>query len=579
MSFLDRFSLFQRKASSQALSGRMAVVHWDRDSVSYFVLTPNARQVKGSEIGTLRLTLESNESSDVSPDDPRTAKPLVALAEHFKDQKISVKGVVVLLSRPELDLLPLNLPPASSDELPSLVATEVEQQQGESPDPPIIDFYSPPVQPGIDSQSPGTQQVFAFALSQRQMAALHEQCTTAGFKLLAVGSRQLAPLRLLHESKIERESVVIAMHLFAGEAEIAICQGNVPVLLRTLRYSAEDPERVAEQIDTEAKRCLTLLPQELSERSVSWCIFETGDFARNVGAAIEQQEQVHVQWIAPYLGWNVIGPAASDGVHSAANSGAALDILGQSLPVNLLAPKKPPVPPNPWIRWGTLGGLSTAAAATVGYFLLTDVWDLQDQVKGLETNYRDESKVTAKYQEKSDQVATIEGWLTDQVDWVAELADLAGRLPDGQDATVRRLSGAVNAKGSGSIDLAMQVRSQEVISELENRIRGAKYTIVSKQITQNPDSQEYPWQFESHIEFPLTPPGLRRFRSATLPDEPKPKQRASKSEGEKNDKSPDSSPPTTSESSPSDMPQKEPEVAPPASNTPQSPSPVAEVPS
>lgn len=578
MSFLDRFSLFQRKASSQTLSGRVAVVHWDRDSVSYFVLTPNARNVKSSEIGTLRLAFESSENSEGNSDEPKASKPLVALADHFKEQKISVKGIVVLLSRPELDLLPLNLPPASAEELPSLVATEVEQQQGESPDPPVIDFYATPDVTSLNSEQQTTRQVFAFALSQPQLALLQGQCASAGFKLLAIGSRQLAPLRLLQEVRMERESVVIAMHLFAGEAEIAICQGNVPVLLRTLRYSAEDPERVAEQIDTEAKRCLTLLPPELSERSVSWCIFETGDFARNVGAAIEQQEQVHVQWIAPYLGWNVIGPTASDGVHSAANSGAALDIIGQSLPVNLLAPKKPPVPPNPWVRWGTLGGLSTAAAATVGYFLLTDVWDLQDQVRGLETNYRDESKVTAKYQEKSDQVATIEGWLTDQVDWVAELADLAGRLPDGQDATVRRLSGAVNAKGSGSIDLAMQVRSQEVISELENRIRGAKYTIVSKQITQNPDSQEYPWQFESHIEFPLTPPGLRRFRSATLPDDSKPKQRASKSEGEKNDKSPDSSP-TTSESSPSDMPQKEPEVAPPASNTPQSPSPAAEVPS
>jgi hypothetical protein len=522
MSFLDRFSLFQRKSSAQTLSGRLAVVHWDRDSVSYFVLTPNARQVKGSEIGTLRLAIESNESSEVSPDEPKTAKPLVALAEHFKEQKISVKGLVVLLSRPELDLLPLNLPPASPDELPSLVATEVEQQQGESPDPPVIDFYSPPTQPNSDSQSPGTQQVFAFALSQRQMAALHEQCSSAGFKLLAVGSRQLAPLRLLQESKVERNSVIIAMHLFAGEAEIAICHGNVPVLLRTLRYSTEDAERVAEQIDTEAKRCLTLLPPDLSEYPVSWCIFETGEFARNVGEAIEQQEQLHVQWIAPYLGWNVVGPAASEGVHSAANSGAALDISAQSLPVNLLAPKKPPVPPNPWVRWGTLAGLGTAAAATIGYFLLSDVWDLQDQVKGLEANHRDESKVTAKYQEKSDQVATIEGWLTDQVDWVAELADLAGRLPDGQDATVRRLSGAVNAKGSGSIDLAMQVRSQEVISELENRIRGAKYTIVSKQITQNPDSQEYPWQFESHIEFPLTPPALRRFHSMMPSEKSKP---------------------------------------------------------
>jgi hypothetical protein len=76
----------------------------------------------------------------------------------------------------------------------------------------------------------------------------------------------------------------------------------------------------------------------------------------------------------------------------------------------------------------------------------------------------------------------------------------------------------------------MQVRSQEIISDLENRIRGAKYTIISKQITQNPDSQEYPWQFESHIEFPLTAPGLRRFEAVEATEKAKPDKPAASTE-------------------------------------------------
>jgi len=166
------------------------------------------------------------------------------------------------------------------------------------------------------------------------------------------------------------------------------------------------------------------------------------------------------------------------------------------------------------IRWGALGGLGTAAALAGGYFLLSDVWELRDEVASLQSTLKDTVKVTSKYQEKSDQVALVESWLSDQVDWVAELSDLAARLPDGQDATVRRLTATVNAKGNGALDLSMQVKSQEIISELENRIRGAKYTIVSKQITQNADSQEYPWQFESHIEFPIQGPGLKRFAAS-----------------------------------------------------------------
>ena len=49
----------------------------------------------------------------------------------------------------------------------------------------------------------------------------------------------------------------------------------------------------------------------------------------------------------------------------------------------------------------------------------------------------------------------------------------------------------------------MQVAEQEFISQLESRIRSAKYSVTSKQISQNPDSSEYPWQFETRIAFPI----------------------------------------------------------------------------
>jgi hypothetical protein len=236
-------------------------------------------------------------------------------------------------------------------------------------------------------------------------------------------------------------------------------------------------------------------------------VYETGEFARQVAKSVEAQEPGKVRLLDPLTGWSLSGPSTS-----AATVGAALDLQQfQSLPVNLLAPKRAPAPPNPWLRWGGLGGLAAAAAVAGSVFMLQDVGELREQATAAQNELKDTVRVTSKYQEKSDQVAWVESWLGDQVDWVSELSDLASRLPDGKDATVRRLTATINAKGNGALDLSMQVKSQEIISELENRIRGAKYTIVSKQITQNADSQEYPWQFESHIEFPIQSPGLRRF--------------------------------------------------------------------
>ncbi|MFM8264197.1 MAG: hypothetical protein ACKN9S_18100 [Pirellula sp.] len=534
MKILDRFSFLSSKQAQPTLSGRLAIVHWDRDNLFYLVSSGANRSLKEGEHGVVSL-IPAEAAGDATGggsvgggiDESKRHLPLVALANHFQEHRINANRLVVLLSRPELDLLTLSLPPASVDELPTLVASEVEQQQGESNEPPSVDFYviqdtGIEVPPQDTSDAVAGKQVFAFAINQRYFDSLQSQCNESGFKLAAIGSRHLSPLSLLRQSGVPSKSVTISIHLLTGEAEVAICSGSEPLMLRSIRYSAEDPERVAEQIDTEANRCLTLLPQSLGELSANWIVYETGDFARQVAKAVEAQEPGKVRLIDPLSGWSgTTEPYLSNDLRSALGSvpttsaaavGAALDLLDkQSLPVNLLAPKRAPAPPNPWVRWGALGALGTAAAFAGGYFLLSDVWELQDEVGSLQSSLKDTAKVTSKFQEKSDQVALVESWLSDQVDWVSELSDLAARLPDGQDATVRRLTATVNAKGNGTLDLSMQVKSQEIISELENRIRGAKYTIVSKQITQNAESQEYPWQFESHIEFPIQGPGLKRF--------------------------------------------------------------------
>jgi hypothetical protein len=482
--------------------------------------------LKDGEYGVVSLIAGGESEQDAGGVDQESKRlmPLVALAGHFLEQGIQASRLVVLLSRPELDLLTLSLPPADLDELPTLVAAEVEQQQGESPEPPLIDFYV--IDDKQDPVPQSVKQVFAFALNPRYLENLQSQCVESGFKLAAIGSRHLAPLSLLKQYGLSDQSVTISIHLLTGEAEVAICRGSEPLMLRSIRYSEEDPERVAEQIDTEANRCLTLLPESLSDLPTTWIVYETGEFARQVFQAVQEQEPGKVRLLDPLAGWtgaqdpflspelrSVLGSVPTK---SAANVGAAWELQQkQNLSVNLLAPKRAPSPPNPWIRYGVLGGLGTAAMLAAGYFLMSDVWELQDEALSLQSTLKDTVKVTSKYQEKSDQVALVESWLADQVDWVAELSDLASRLPDGQDATVRRLTATINAKGNGALDLSMQVKSQEIISELENRIRGAKYTIVSKQITQNADSQEYPWQFESHIEFPIQSPGLKRFTASS----------------------------------------------------------------
>jgi hypothetical protein len=229
---------------------------------------------------------------------------------------------------------------------------------------------------------------------------------------------------------------------------------------------------------------------------------------------LNSHEHLTVSIVDPGEGWNDSSPVPPRAapIHGviAPNLGAAWDYFHKCLPVNLLHPKQPPKPVNPWVRRSAFGGLIAAAAAIAAYVMLSDISELKDEVAQRETEFSNTSKVTSKYQQKADKVQAVEDWLSNQTDWLAELNELSKRLPEGQNATVRRLTANLSGSG-GAIDLSVQVNQQEYISVLEDRLKSAKYSVLSRQISQSPETSDYPWHFETSIKFAANVPIDKRF--------------------------------------------------------------------
>lgn len=492
MNFIDTLTNLKNRLSRPNSAGPVAVVHWDRENIFYLIVKSRSMVLRDGDFGVVNHTGFSN--------------PFLALSKHFEERAIRAQRLVAILSRPELDLPTLNLPPAENDELPGLIASEVEQQLGETDEPPIVDFHV--IENPQADKSAGIQ-VLAFALPAKELHSLQKQVNLAKFRLSAICSRHMAPLGVLRRCNISEDRLAVVVHLYAGEVELALCRGTKPLLLRTIRTSNDESVRVAEQIWMETQRCLTLLSHETAEMKHSWYVFVSTQAAREVANALHELGKLEIETIDPLLGWDY-QPSQEVGDESipsatAANCGAAWDYLHNQLTINLLAPKQPPKPTNPMVRWAAMG---VAAASVLGlgiHFLLSDVEKLRDEAQALERDLEGERKVTTKVQEKADQVLAVEAWLSDSVDWLSELNDLSNRLPDGQDASVRRLTAVVNSKAV-TIDLSVQVVDQEFISRLESKIRSEKYSVASKQISQNAESTEYPWQFETRVSFAATPP-------------------------------------------------------------------------
>lgn len=527
---LERLLQFRQRTRRVSTNSRVAIVHWDQDTLDFLIVGPKSETIAPRDHGRLSWTAFDN--------------PLQALAEHWSGQADGPQRLIVLLSRPLLEQLSLTLPPSEASELPALVAAEVEQRLGEGDTPPIVDFYAQPI--SQNPTQPSGQQVLAFALAAQDLERIQEWSQQAGLRLSAVCSRELSPLGILRRKHVAEDSLNISVHLVSGEAELAVCHGAEPIYLRLIRVAVDEPQRVAEQVWMETQRCLTILPAEFAELPQAWFVFTSCDAAWHVARSLEDRG-VAVQPVDPFFGWQAesltapsaadvgtssptsvqtatdvttadVTPAgdASEGIAaevpallsvqtSAANAGAAWEFLHGQLSINLLDPKRAPAPPNPLRRWGALAAAVVAMAGLGVYFLVSDIGKLRTEVAGLQSEVASEKQLTAKFQEKADQVAYVESWLSDQVDWLAELNELSGRLPTGEQATVRRLTASAAGK-TASVDISVQVAQQENIAQLENRIRSAKYQATSQRISQNADSSEYPWQFETHVTFPVEPP-------------------------------------------------------------------------
>ena len=516
-------SKFIRMPNRRSGVGPVAVIHWDRERLYYF-------------IGSMREPLTDNSTGtiELTPQD----KPITAFAGHLTQSNRKINQVLVLLSRPELDLSTLTLPEGDEKETSAMVASEIEQQYGDGHEPPTVDFaISSPVQEvGTNSE---VNNVLVFSAQPKYLQSLEDQATTSGLKLVGVGARHLGPLSLMKRHSVLKDGFAIAIQFYPGETEISMCHDAMPMLLRSIRNSTDDSERVAEQVAIEVERCLTLLPHHIATLPIQLAFFGDSPFATSVTAALNSHEHLTVSIVDPAEGWNDSSPVPplAAPIHGviAPNLGAAWDYFHKCLPVNLLHPKQPPKPVNPWVRRSAFGGLIAAAAAIAAYVMLSDISELKDEVAQRETEFSNTSKVTSKYQQKADKVQAVEDWLSNQTDWLAELNELSKRLPEGQNATVRRLTANLSGSG-GAIDLSVQVNQQEYISVLEDRLKSAKYSVLSRQISQSPETSDYPWHFETSIKFAANAPIDKRF--APPVSSPSDSKSASSSDSDKQPDSP-----------------------------------------
>lgn len=486
---------FPRRPRSKR--GPLVVATWDQAQIYFLVVTRRGDAVRALQHGSVNRT--------------DGEEPLKQLSDYLRELNVTSQRLVLLLPRIDLEMTTIEVPAADDDELPSLVQMEVEQGVGESDRELVVDFLMPDhtvpdlsdssEKKASDEEAPAVR-VIAYWMFQENRQRLQQRAAEAGFRLEAISARQLGPLGLLRSQRVLSEPLTVVIAFYAAEIEFTFFRGAQILVLRSVRAGSHDVESLTDQIQTEVRRTASLTDFGTPGETPLAILLARGD-AGPVGGELAQEQ------LAEALSARVIGshgPVQSDAVdEDPVLWGAASDFLLGKLPIDLLAPKESPVPPNPVYRWAAIGTAAAAALMIVAYFLLADVNELRNEVDRQQAELEEATQVTAKIQEKADEARFVQQWLGDQVDWLDHLQRLSREFPDGQLANARRLS-AVASAGGGRIDLSVQVKNPELVAALEDQLRSAGFSVSSGQVNEQTRGTEYPWQFETRVGFHEEPP-------------------------------------------------------------------------
>lgn len=165
------------------------------------------------------------------------------------------------------------------------------------------------------------------------------------------------------------------------------------------------------------------------------------------------------------------------------------------LPFDFLKPKQPAVQRDlRRLMW--MGGASVAVLALVGVLALrsTLIQRRAAVLAAATAELADAEKKRPTYRRLIQQATVIEDWVKGGRDWLQQYAYLTSILPPSEEIYLTSMA----ISGQGTIRLAVQARSGEILARLDRQLRAAGYEVKPLAIT--PGADRFGYEFRSNVE-------------------------------------------------------------------------------
>lgn len=438
----------------------------------------------------------------------------VSFAEDDTDEQIGEKlkselaqhgmtrgDALVVVSRSEVEIREITVPPAPENELPSLVRFKSKSEFATATDNWSIDFIP------LSGTESTERELFATALSGKVSDRLKLIAETANLKLKHIVLRPCATQNLLI-GEIDDDGILLVVAPNGDEIDLSLIHAGKLILTRTVRSNAHgETDRLAKQLTLEVQRTLASATKRIGNKSVDKVIIcGNPSHYQTVGQAVTERAGAETTYIDPFAKLTLKGEVPSTPERYSSLIGALMQQgMGRKHAIDFLNPRQPVVEGNKNNARMLLAGL-VAAVLLIGGFL---GWmTLRSQQQKIDSLTKRLAEIKTENSGQGDvkgveqvigEVELVDQWLARAPNWLDELEELSNRTLDPDRVIVDKFLGSIGNQ-SPFVNLKGRVKEHATNTDLQMDLAGRPYTVGGKGTNRSAKSVDYPFSMEQDLK-------------------------------------------------------------------------------
>ena len=412
---------------------------------------------------------------------------------------------IVVVSRSDVEIRELNLPPAPDEELPDMVRLLARQEFATLNENWKLDF----IPLTRDANLP--RRVLAAGMSPQKFDQIVKTVESTGLKLKHVVLRPFESTGLLRAELLQSKNSLV-VDLNGNQVDMAVIVDGTLVAARSVRVSTDSTDARSKTLLSEVRRTAASASLSMGNRNIDeLLVIGNTDADQQLVDSLQAELELEVKLVKPF---DLVdcGSRFTLPDHPSRYS-ALLGSLSRSLaeekhPIDFLNPRQPPVKQDPRKKILAYAGVAAAifllATLACLYMLRTqavEIAELNDRLKtATERNLGTPDRPGVK--QITGKADVIDQWKFADPNWLEELYLLSGLLDSPDDSIIDVMDIRAD-RGLASIDLKGRMADQKQ-SELLNALQDRPFRVTASRWdagdTESDATYQVPFDFKLRRE-------------------------------------------------------------------------------